>query len=112
MATLHYAIEADQVPPGRAVAVEIDGQWYAVCNDHGRFYVCDFHCPHEGGPLANGEIHDGCIVCPVHHWPWDLKTGLTDPNMPWLHLARYRTEVRGNSVFVDTSSVLPRQSDG
>lgn len=102
-----YVIDVEQVPAGRAVAAEVAGRWYAVCNDGGTFHVVDFHCPHEGGALAGGEVHDGCIVCPVHHWPWDLRTGLTDPHMPYLRLKRYRCEVRDGRVYADLTAPIP-----
>lgn len=109
MPDFRYAVDADQVPAGKAASVEIDDRWYAICNDGGSFYACDFHCPHEDGPLGEGEVHDGCIVCPVHHWPWDLKTGLSDPNLPHLYLKRYRCELRDGQVHVDVSTPIPRE---
>src|SRR5262245_20356420 len=81
---------ADVVKPGRSVPVQVGDHWYAICNDRGTFYACDNLCPHAGGSLGRGDVHDGCVVCPVHHWPWDLRTGLTDPQMAYMRLKRYR----------------------
>ena len=33
------------------------------------------HCPHRGGPLADGLVGDGTLVCPLHEWRFDLATG-------------------------------------
>ena len=111
-----YVIAARDVPAGQARPAQVGDEWYAVCNDRGTFYVTAFDCPHEHGPLGQGEVHDGCLVCPVHHWPWDLRTGLTDPNMPYVRLARYACEVRDGQVYADVSrAILPeigKQSDG
>src|SRR5262245_404207 len=101
-----YAVEAKAVKPGRAVAVQIRDRWYAIANDRGIFYACDNLCPHAGGSLGRGDVHGGCIVCPVHHWPLDLRTGLTDPKTPWIHLKRFRCEVREDKVYVDVSGVI------
>jgi nitrite reductase (NADH) small subunit len=101
------AVYASEVAEGSAAAVELEGRWFAVCNDAGRFYATDIHCPHEEGSLAGGEVCDGCVVCPVHYWPWDLKTGLTSPEMPHLRLARYACEVRDGFVYIDISAPLP-----
>ena len=102
-----YALDAEQVSPGSATPVEIDGRWYAVCNEGGRFYACDNLCPHAGGPLGRGEIDDGRVICPIHHWPWDLKPGLTDPDMPWMRLKLYRCKLREGKVYVDVSAPIP-----
>ena len=33
-------------------------------------------CPHQHTTLIyDGIIEDGCVVCPVHGWTFDLKTG-------------------------------------
>jgi len=45
--------------------LEVDGEAYEVQ----RF------CPHAGSDLANAEVVDGKIVCPGHHWHFDIETG-------------------------------------
>ncbi|MFP3533989.1 Rieske 2Fe-2S domain-containing protein, partial [Burkholderia sp. SIMBA_042] len=37
----------------------------------GRAVVMDRHCAHLGANLADGQIKDGCIQCPFHHWRYD-----------------------------------------
>lgn len=32
-------------------------------------------CPHKGGPLAEGIVHDRKVTCPLHNWVFDLETG-------------------------------------
>lgn len=96
-------IDASCVPAGGIAPVCVDDRWYVVCNDGGRFHVTDFHCPHAQGPLAKGDLRDGKLICPVHHWPWDLETGLTDPDMPHCRLRVYPTEVRDGKVVADLS---------
>ena len=107
-----YAIDARDVPDSRAVPVQIGDDWYAVCNDNGSFHVTSFYCPHENGPLGKGEVHKGCLVCPVHHWPWDLKTGLSDPDMPHLRLKLYACEVRNGKVYADVTRPIPPDLSG
>ena len=100
-------IDASEVQVGQVVPVQIGDDWFIVCNDQGTFHVTGYHCPHEHGVLGRGELHDGCIVCPVHHWPWDLKTGLTDPNLPHLRLPIYRCELKDGQVCADLSAPIP-----
>ena len=32
-------------------------------------------CPHQYGPIAEGRIEDGQVICPWHGWEYDLETG-------------------------------------
>jgi nitrite reductase (NADH) small subunit len=32
-------------------------------------------CPHRGGPLSEGIVHDHRVTCPLHNWVIDLETG-------------------------------------
>ncbi len=32
-------------------------------------------CPHKGGPLSQGMIHDHKVTCPLHNWNIDLESG-------------------------------------
>ena len=51
---------------GRALCVaKVDG---AIC-------VLDGTCPHEGGPLGEGMIEGGKVVCPWHAYAFDVRTG-------------------------------------
>jgi len=102
-------IEAKDVPLGRAVPVQVGDRWFAVCNDRGTIYVTDILCPHAGGPLGQGEVHRGRLVCPVHLWHWDLKTGLSDLNRSHPRLKIYACQVRDGKVYADVSKPLASQ---
>jgi nitrite reductase (NADH) small subunit len=32
-------------------------------------------CPHKGGPLSQGIVHDTTVTCPLHNWRISLVTG-------------------------------------
>ena len=32
-------------------------------------------CPHKGGPLSQGIVHDKGVTCPLHNWVIGLETG-------------------------------------
>ena len=32
-------------------------------------------CPHLGGPLADGLIDQGSVICPLHDRAYDLRSG-------------------------------------
>jgi nitrite reductase (NADH) small subunit len=63
--------------------VVIAGRALCVANVGGTIAVLDGTCPHEGGPLGEGQIEDGRVVCPWHSYAFDVKTGVAhdDPEM-------------------------------
>jgi nitrite reductase (NADH) small subunit len=40
-----------------------------------KVYAIDDHCPHKGGPLSQGIVHDAAVTCPLHNWVISLDTG-------------------------------------
>jgi nitrite reductase/ring-hydroxylating ferredoxin subunit len=65
----------DELPPGATKEVEHDGRIYALFNIGGEISVLDGICPHQGGPLAEGELHGTVVTCPWHGWQFDVRTG-------------------------------------
>lgn len=46
---------------------------FVVGQEH---FVTDAACPHNGGPLVDGQIRHGrTVVCPWHWYRFDLRTG-------------------------------------
>jgi nitrite reductase (NADH) small subunit len=61
--------------PGRALEVSASGRPLCVANLNGEICVLDGICPHEGGPLGEGTLEQGSVVCPWHSFAFDLHTG-------------------------------------
>ena len=38
-------------------------------------YALSDKCPHKGGPLSQGIVHDKFVTCPLHSWVFSLETG-------------------------------------
>jgi nitrite reductase (NADH) small subunit len=51
---------------------------YAICHVGGEVRALSGVCPHRGGPLGQGQIHEGRVVCPYHLWEFDCRTGEYD----------------------------------
>ena len=52
-----------------------DGRAYAVFTTEDGVVVTDGVCPHKGGPVGEGLLRDGGVVCPWHWYVFDLATG-------------------------------------
>ena len=66
------------LPPNSVMEVMVGGSPYAICNAAARCARSSGVCLHRGGPLGQGQIHDGRVVCPYHMWEFDCATGEYD----------------------------------
>jgi ferredoxin-nitrite reductase len=76
-------IRSQDIPEGSAKLLRSKGEEMAVFKNNGQLYGIQNICPHEGGQLCNGWIDGGEVVCPLHGYKFDLKTGTcsTDPKL-------------------------------
>jgi nitrite reductase (NADH) small subunit len=77
MSELVRVCAQSQLPgAGQVAEFVVDGRALCVANLDGSIAVLDGVCPHEGGPLGEGTIEDGCVVCPWHSFSFDLRSGI------------------------------------
>jgi nitrite reductase (NADH) small subunit len=70
-----------------------------LANINGEIGAMDNVCPHRGGPLGEGLIEGGKVVCPWHGWAWDPRTGESDP--PGLKVMLYPVKIEDGDVLVE-----------
>ena len=68
------AAETD-VRAGALLRVEGGAVPLLLTRADGRIVAYGDRCTHRGGPLDEGEIVDGCVVCPWHGAAFDLRDG-------------------------------------
>lgn len=88
------------IQPDSVIEVSANGNLYAVCNVGGRVYALNGICPHNGGPLGQGQIHGNNVVCPWHAWEWNCVTGENDYD-PRRKVATCAVQVSGGDVLLD-----------
>ncbi len=83
-----------RAPDGRPIAV------YRVKHGHASdcFRALSNVCAHQGGPLGEGKIIDGCATCPWHGFQFDPTTGAAPPP--------YHDRVPAFAVRVEKGRVL------
>jgi nitrite reductase/ring-hydroxylating ferredoxin subunit len=59
---------------GRAV-LDAGDREIVVLEVDGVLHAFDNACPHQGNPLADGEILGDVLQCAYHGWRFDLATG-------------------------------------
>lgn len=71
----------------------------AVFKVDDKIYALSNICPHQHTALIyDGYLEDGCIVCPVHGWKFDLQTGKKTSGRRGLD--SYKVNVMKDDVFV------------
>ena len=69
----------DVLPLGMGRAFVIEGRSVALFHRRsGAMFAVDNACPHKGGPLAEGMLAEGRVVCPMHARRYDGITGECD----------------------------------
>jgi nitrite reductase/ring-hydroxylating ferredoxin subunit/DMSO/TMAO reductase YedYZ heme-binding membrane subunit len=91
---------ADAVPRGRALVVRVPGgASVAVFRHAGGFSAVANLCAHQNGPLGEGRIVDGLIVCPWHGYQYRPEDGCSPP--PFTErVATYALRAEGTELFV------------
>jgi len=88
------------LPPGSVQEVLLNGEPYAVCNVDGVIRALHGVCIHRGGPLGQGQLHEGRVVCPFHLWEFDCATGEYDFD-PTRRVPTYPVRVEGDDILIE-----------
>ncbi|HEY6422175.1 MAG TPA: nitrite reductase small subunit NirD [Pseudonocardiaceae bacterium] len=90
----------DQIPVGEGRAFAVGDEQVAVFRPRGGgLHALQAICPHRGGPLADGLIDAGQVVCPLHNHAFRLADG---------HCTTGEWSVRAFPVAEDNGEVVVR----
>jgi nitrite reductase/ring-hydroxylating ferredoxin subunit len=86
---------------GRKV-VRLGGKQVLLIAHNDRVFAVANRCPHEGYPLSEGTLGEGCVLtCNWHNWKYDLATGRAlvgfDP------VRTYPVSLQGEEIALDLS---------
>ncbi len=89
----------EEFETGRGRMVVVDGTPVAVFRDGERIMAIHAVCVHRGGPLGDGTMTGGKVLCPWHLWEYDLTSGRCLSN-PDASVAAYEVRVDSGRVLV------------
>ncbi len=97
----------EDIPDRRAkIVTPENGERIAVFRDGDKIYALANLCRHQGGPLGEGAIIDGCVVCPWHGFQYRPEDGCSPP--PFSEkVSTYRTKHRDGKIFVHREPLPP-----
>ena len=94
------AFQSELPAAGEAKEFPCGDRVICIANVEGALSAMDNICLHRGGPLGQGLVDGGKVVCPWHGWQWDPKTGQAahDPNAK---VAVYPLKLENGDVLVE-----------
>ena len=98
------AVEVAALTDGKPHLVTVEGAEVVIVKDVGRIDALADRCNHMGGPLHEGQVDGGCVVCPWHGSTFRLADGDVERAPATLPQRRYETRVHGTVVQVRRAS--------
>jgi len=97
----------DEIPESLArVICPVNGERIAVFRNAGKVSAVSNVCAHQGGPLGEGKIVDGCITCPWHGYQYLAHNGQSPP--PFTEkIPTYRVRIEARRVLIDPRPLPP-----
>ena len=97
------AAALDEIPSGRGTLVEVQGVRIALFSLDGEYYAIEDMCTHDGGPLVEGEVVNGCEVqCPRHGARFDIRTGKALSFPAFSPTTVFEVKVEGDELWVES----------
>ena len=100
MTEFRTVTKVSEISPGQMRVFEVNGDEVVVANVGGVYYAFDNTCPHEGGPLGEGELEDDNVTCPWHFTKFDVKTGAALEGVTNDAVPTYEIRLEGDDIQV------------
>jgi pyruvate oxidase len=94
----HRVADSDELTDGSLKEIVVAGTVLVLTRIGGRYGALNNQCPHKGGPLAQGSLENGLLVCPWHGREYDPLTGSCEGYAD--SVRAYRVDVRADGIYV------------
>ena len=95
-----FVCNSQEIEDSRAKIFCIEKERIAVYRHENKLYAIHNVCKHQGGPLGEGKIVDGCITCPWHGYQYLPHNGQSPP--PFTErVSTYDVKVVDNKVWLN-----------
>lgn len=100
------ACALDEIPDGRARVVFLEGERVAIFRYDQKLAALSNVCQHQNGPLGEGRVIDGCVVCPWHGYEYRPDSGTSPP--PFTEkVSTFRLRLDGDRILIDPARLPP-----
>ncbi len=89
----------ESIPVGQGRCFLVNDEEIAVFRQRdGRVFAVQNRCPHRRGPLSEGLLGVGKVICPLHAHRFDLETGQSSE--PKECLRTFRVSVLNGQIYI------------
>jgi nitrite reductase (NADH) small subunit len=96
---LKLTTESELPSDNEAKEFTVGDRVVCVANVNGTISAMDNVCLHRGGPLGQGMVEGGKVVCPWHGWQWDPQSGQAVHNAG-AKVAVYPIKIENGEVMI------------
>ena len=107
MANWVEVLKSDQLGESKGTTVFVNERDIALYRYQGEFFALDNRCVHRDGQLGDGHMDGANVICPLHQWDYDVRTGVSRYN-PREKVAVYPARQVNGSVEIDADAVPPK----
>ena len=93
-------LDESALPENEMRIVKVQGRLIALMKCNGKIHALGDTCPHLGGSLGKGVLKDGNVICPRHHWTFDLETGEVVMGVPGEKVPVYPVKVENEKILL------------
>ena len=97
------ALDLAELPPGQTALVTVDGIDVALFRRGDDVFAVGNECPHQGGSLCDGVVEGDIVICPLHGWEFDLRSGAC-MTVPGESVPRFTVTVEDGAVHLEEAS--------
>jgi 3-phenylpropionate/trans-cinnamate dioxygenase ferredoxin component len=87
--------------PGEKKIVDVEGMAIVLVNLNGTYHALEDVCTHDGGPLGEGELDSGQLVCPRHGARFDILTGAALTLPAFEPVPKYEVRIENGEILVE-----------
>lgn len=92
--------QISEIEDNRAKIFTVSGERVAIFKYEGKLSAVNNFCRHQGGPLGEGKVVDGCITCPWHGYQYLPHNGQSPP--PFTEkVETYKLKLEDDEVWID-----------
>jgi len=99
-----------ELPENKLTRVEANGVKILLVRQNGEIRALGELCSHLGGPLADGKLDGGCVICPWHYSKFALSSGEVVDGPATFPQPCFETRVRDGQIEVRVPKI-PQNKD-